>query len=244
MPKHDQKTAFFRVIAIIPAFNEQKNIAQVIRGIQTHAPFAQPLVVDDGSKDGTADSARRAGARVIRLPFNLGYGAALQTGFKFALANGYDYAVQIDGDGQHDPQSLPILLKPVQKGEADVVLGSRFLGEGAYSMPALRYAGVMVFRVLVSLLIRKKITDPTSGFQALNRAAMERFYASPHYPADFPDADVIIMLHRAGLRVLEAPVIMHPNPDGRSMHKGMTPVYYVFKMFLSIFLALIRKNPF
>ena len=123
-------------------------------------------------------------------------------------------------------------------------MGSRFLGDRGYTMPGLRYAGVMVFRGLVSLFAGKKITDPTSGYQALNRAAMERFYASPHYPADFPDADVIIMLHRAGLRVMEVPVIMHPNPDNRSMHKGMRPVYYVFKMFLSIFLAMIRKNPF
>ncbi|MBI9075442.1 MAG: glycosyltransferase family 2 protein [Desulfatibacillum sp.] len=241
---HDEKSKAPRVIAIIPAYNEQNNIAGVVQGIVAASPRVQPLVIDDGSTDNTAEAASHAGAKVIRLPFNLGYGAALQAGFKYALSHGFDYAVQIDGDGQHDPLSLSTLMKPVLDDQADVALGSRFLGERAYSMPWLRYAGVMIFRVLVSAILGKKITDPTSGFQALNRSAMEKFYASPHYPADFPDADVIIMLHRAGLRVVEAPVIMHPNPDNRSMHKGMAPVYYVFKMFLSIFLAVIRKNPF
>lgn len=232
-----------RVIAIIPALNEEKNIARVIESITKAWPGAFPLVINDGSTDQTARKAGQAGATVIDLPFNMGYGAALQTGFKYALAHGFDYAVQIDGDGQHDASSIPGLLDPVIKGGVDVSLGSRFLGD-SYPVPMLRKSGIVVFRLLVSAVTGRKITDPTSGFQALNRAAMSRFYASPHYPSDFPDADVIIMLHRAGLKVEETPVIMHPNPDGRSMHKGMTPVYYVLKMFLSIFLALLRKNPF
>ncbi len=169
----EEKSTFPRVIAIIPALNEENNIARVVEGIQTHAPMAEVLVVNDGSTDATASIAANAGARVISLPFSVGYGAALQTGYKYALSRGYDYAVQIDGDGQHDPQSLPDLLEPVVQEKADVALGSRFLNRGAYSMPLKRLAGVVVFRILLSLIIRRKITDPTSGYQALNRVAME-----------------------------------------------------------------------
>ncbi len=232
-----------RVIAIIPALNEENNIVKVISDIGSSSPFVHILVVNDGSTDKTAARAIEAGATVLNLPFNMGYGAALQTGFKYAIRNNYDYAVQIDGDCQHDASCLPDLLRPLMEGVADVALGSRFLGT-SYRIPVFRKAGILIFRILVSAIVGKRITDPTSGFQALNKAALSRLYASVHYPSDFPDADVIIMLHRAGLRLVETPVTMHPNPDNRSMHKGMRPVYYMCKMFLSIFLAIIRKNPF
>ena len=182
-----------------------------------------------------------AGALVINLSSNLGYGAALQTGFKFALDKGYEFAVQMDADGQHDPLSIEALISPVLKDEVDVVIGSRFLDKGNYKAPFVRRMGMYFFGIITSVLTGRRITDPTSGFQALNKKVME-FYASDAYPVDYPDADVIIMLHRQGFRFKEVPVIMH-NAAKRSMHGGiLKPMYYIFKMMLSIFVTLLRKE--
>jgi len=225
---------------IIPAYNEAGRIATTIAGIRKFGN-ADIVVVDDGSNDDTASEARAAGARVIELPFNLGYGAALQTGFKYALDKGYEFAVQMDADGQHDPLSIEALISPVLKDEVDVVIGSRFLDKGNYKAPFVRRMGMYFFGIITSVVTGRRITDPTSGFQALNKKVME-FYASDAYPADYPDADVIIMLHRQGFRFKEVPVIMH-NAAKRSMHGGiLKPLYYIFKMMLSIFVTLLRKE--
>lgn len=229
-----------KAIIIIPAYNEEKNIAGVINGIKNVILDVDILVVNDGGKDRTEEIARELGARVISLPYNMGYGAALQTGFKYALKKGYEYAVQIDADGQHDPKDIPKLLDVVLSGKADVVIGSRFLNGGKYKAPAVRRLGMLFFARLTSLIIGEKITDPTSGYQAINKNGLQ-FYAGDYYPVDFPDADVIIMLHRAGLKIKEIPVIMYPSVQGKSMHSGLKPVYYIFKMFLSIFVTLLRK---
>jgi len=225
---------------IIPAYNEAGRIATSIAGIRKFGN-ADVVVVDDGSNDSTAGEAKAAGARVIELPFNLGYGAALQTGFKYALDKGYEFAVQMDADGQHDPLSMEALISPVLKDEVDVVIGSRFLDKGNYKAPFVRRMGMYFFGIITSVVTGRRITDPTSGFQALNKKVME-FYASDAYPADYPDADVIIMLHRQGFRFKEVPVIMH-NAAKRSMHGGiLKPLYYIFKMMLSIFVTLLRKE--
>ena len=225
---------------IIPAYNEAGRIATSIAGIRKFGN-ADVVVVDDGSDDDTAGEAKAAGARVIELPFNLGYGAALQTGFKYALDKGYEFAVQMDADGQHDPLSIEALISPVLKDEVDVVIGSRFLDKGNYKAPFVRRMGMYFFGIITSVVTGRRITDPTSGFQALNKKVME-FYASDAYPADYPDADVIIMLHRQGFRFKEVPVIMH-NAAKRSMHGGiLKPLYYIFKMMLSIFVTLLRKE--
>ncbi|OGW42630.1 MAG: glycosyl transferase family 2 [Nitrospirae bacterium RBG_16_43_11] len=234
----------FDTIIVIPAFNEEANIASLIDNIRTSAPEVDILVVDDGSADRTSRIAAKAGAVVVRLPFNLGYGAALQTGFKYALMKRYRYVIQMDADGQHDPDSIGLLLKEIGKGDIDVVIGSRFLSSVVqYKIPLLRKAGISLFSRIVSFIIHQKITDPTSGFQALNRDAV-RFHASPYYPTDYPDADTIIMLHRAGLRIRESPVRMYPSVSGKTMHSGLKPVYYMFKMFLSMFVTLLRKSKF
>ncbi|MGA2192197.1 MAG: glycosyltransferase family 2 protein [Nitrospirota bacterium] len=228
-------------LIIIPAYNEGGGIGRLIKDIRLKVPGVDIVVVDDGSSDDTALQASSAGAKVIRLPVNLGYGGALQTGFKYVLANGYRYAVQIDADGQHEPSSIPALLEPVKKGEADVAMGSRFMGEGSYKASFARGIGMWLFGGIASALIGRKVTDATTGFQALGPNVI-RFYASENYPVDFPDADVLIMLHRAGLKSIEVPVVMYPRTDGRSMHSGLKPLYYVFKMFLSIFVTLLRKT--
>ena len=194
-----------------------------------------------GSADRTVMEARLAGAEVLVLSFNLGYGAALQTGYKYALRHEYKYAVQMDADGQHDPSFVMLLLKEVQNDSVDVVIGSRFLGEGAYMPSPLKKIGIAYFRILASLITGRKITDPTSGFQALNRKAM-LFYASGSYPVDFPDTDVLIMLYKRGLRFKEIPVRMNHSTKGKTMHSGFMPIYYLFKMMLSIFVTLLRKD--
>jgi len=225
---------------IIPAYNEAGRIATSIAGIRKFGN-ADVVVVDDGSNDDTAGEAKAAGARVIELPFNLGYGAALQTGFKYAIDKGYEFAVQMDADGQHDPLSMEALISPVLRDEIDVVIGSRFLDKGNYKAPFVRRMGMYFFGIITSVVTGRRITDPTSGFQDLNKKVME-FYASDAYPADYPDADVIIMLHRQGFRFKEVPVIMH-NAAKRSMHGGiLKPLYYIFKMMLSIFVTLLRKE--
>jgi glycosyltransferase involved in cell wall biosynthesis len=234
-------------LIVVPAYNEEPRIAGVIRGIGQHIPYADILIVDDGSTDLTREVALRAGAKVISHPFNLGYGAALQTGYQYALNRGYGGLIQMDGDGQHDPSSISDLLTIIQKGEADVAIGSRFLepkgmgpGHCPYRAPLMRRLGMRLFGTITSLIIRQRVTDPTSGYQAMNRRVVE-WVSGDRFPYDYPDADVIIMLHRAGFRIREVPVRMFENPGKKSMHGGWKPLYYVFKMFLSILVTLMRE---
>ncbi len=227
-------------VIIIPAYNEEGRISTTINGIRSHSD-CEIIIVNDGSIDSTVREAREAGATVLTLPFNLGYGAALQTGYKYALRKGYKYAIQMDADGQHDPSFAMKLLKEVQNDSVDVAIGSRFMGEGDYRSSGLKKIGIAYFRGLASLIIGRRITDPTSGFQALNRKAM-LFYASGSYPVDFPDTDVLIMLHKRGLRFKEIPVRMNASTKPKTMHSGFVPVYYLFKMMLSIFVTLLRRD--
>lgn len=229
------------ILVIVPAFNESAQIAAVIAGIRAAVPGADVAVIDDGSADDTSLTARAAGAKVLRHPFNLGYGVAIQTGYKFALAGGYDFLVQIDGDGQHDPAGIPQLLAPLRAGTCDFVLGSRFLGEVGYRPPLSRRLGMAFFRWIVVSVIRQPVTDCTSGFQAFNRKVMG-FFSQDIFPCDYPDADVLIGLHLAGFRISEVPVRMSAGTAGKSMHSGIKPVYYVFKMLLSIAVTLLRSH--
>jgi glycosyltransferase involved in cell wall biosynthesis len=235
------------VLLIIPAYNEGGRIGTVVKGIREAAPFLDVLVVDDGSRDETRPRALEAGARVVSHPFNLGYGAALQTGYKYALKAGCEAIVQMDGDGQHDPIFAGDLLEVIRRGEADVVIGSRFLGpaetkagEVLYEATLMRRLGMGLFRTITSLIIGQRITDSTSGYQAMNRDVL-KWVSTDKFPFDYPDADVIIMLHRAGFRVREVPVRMFQNQEKKSMHSGWKPLYYVFKMLLSILVTLMRR---
>jgi glycosyltransferase involved in cell wall biosynthesis len=230
-----------KILIVIPAFNEEEKIQAVIQGVREEVPEAAVLVVSDGSWDQTEARARSAGAKVLSHPFNMGYGVALQTGYKYAWKYGFGWVLQMDGDGQHDPRYLLILLREVKEGGADVVIGSRFLGEGGYRAAWGRRMGIYLFRFVASRLCGQRITDPTSGYQALSRRAVE-FCTRDSFPGDYPDADVLVLMHRAGLRLREVPVRMHPNVQGRSMHSGLKPLYYIYKMFLSITLNLMRQE--
>lgn len=233
------------VLVLIPAFNEEQSLPAVVPGVRQVLPEATVLVVDDGSWDRTSDVARRLGARVVRHPVNLGYGAALQTGYRFALLHGYSCVLQMDADGQHEPSCLRDLLRALEEDDHDLVLGSRFLeGSARYGIPWARRVGMVVFSAISGAVLGRRISDPTTGFQAL-RAPVVRFYAEgAFFPPDFPDADVLIRTGRAGFRVGEIPVTMHAG-EGPSMHGGLRPVYYVCKMLLSILIVLTvpRSGP-
>jgi len=229
-----------QTLIVIPAFNEAAHIGQVVRRARETAPFADVLVVDDGSSDRTARMARQAGARTLSLLQNMGYGVALQTGYKYALRNGYQRLVQMDADGQHDPSGIPVLLAKLAGG-ADIVVGSRVTGACNYRMAKVRRLGMRLFALIGTLLMRQRVTDPTSGFIAMNRKTL-RAVCSERFPGDYPDVDVLLMLHFAGLRVAEAPVAMNAALSGKSMHDGvLKPLYYVFKMTLSIVVTCLRK---
>lgn len=228
-------------VVIIPAYNEAASIAEVIHGVRRQLPDATLLVVDDCSPDRTAEIAREAGAAVCRLPVNLGDGAARQTGFKYAARLNADWVVQLDGDGQHCAESIPDLLAPILAGEVDLAIGSRFLGVGDYRAQATRRLGMRLFGAIASWATGRTITDPTSGFRAMNRRAYS-FFCGTAYPQQYPDADVLIAAYRAGLRLIEVPVLMHQSHTGQTIHAGFRPLYYVYKMALSIFVTMLRGD--
>lgn len=227
------------VLVVMPAYNESKRLGSVIPVVRAATRF-DILVIDDGSVDDTAAVARAAGAGVARHAVNLGYGAALQTGYRYALLHGYDAVVQMDADGQHDPTCVGDLAAALDK--ADVVVGSRFLAPGSYRPPLSRRVGMKLFGTIGTLLSGVRLTDPTSGFQAISREAL-RFYLHERYPADYPDADVLAMVARSGLRLTEIPVRMFASADGKSMHGGFwKPLYYVVRMSLALALVPLRSE--
>lgn len=228
-----------RRVVLIPAYNEGSRLDGVLRKVREAAPGFDVIVVDDGSHDATGDVASAAGARVLRHPFNLGYGAALQTGYKYALRCGTEYLVQMDADGQHDPSDIQTLIDPVVDGSLDLVVGSRFLGVGDYHMSAVRNVGRALFQSIVRFF-GLRITDPTSGFQAMNRSVIE-LYIDDAFPTDYPDVDVLLIAHRRGLRVGERPVRMTASVRASTLHSGWTSFYYVYKMMLSVWAASARS---
>ncbi len=230
----------FRVLVIVPAHNEQESLGDTLDRIRAELTGLDILVINDCSTDRTSEVARAHGARVVELPWNLGYGGAVQTGFKYAVAHQYDAVIQMDADGQHDPASARSLLDPVLQQEADVVIGSRFLGRADYPIGAVRRLGMTLFGHIATAVTHQRFSDPTSGFQALHRRAVE-FFARDNYPSDFPDADTLILLSLAGFRVREVPVVMRARTAGSSMHSNLRAGYYVAKMLLSIWMVLLRR---
>ena len=220
-------------VVIIPALNEEGTIGGVVETLRSAAPEVDVLVIDDGSSDGTARVAAAHGARILSHPFNLGYGSALQTGYKYAAASRYAFLVQMDADGQHDARDVRRLLAPLRSGVADVALGSRFSGGGNFHMGRVRRFGRACLQRLLHLCGGPRVADPTSGFQAYTRSVFG-FCTGEFYPTDFPDVDVLLTLHRHGFRIVEVPVTMAPNPPSRiPMHSGLHVLYYSYKMLLA-----------
>jgi glycosyltransferase involved in cell wall biosynthesis len=232
--------AALKRIAIVPAHNEEGSVGRVIDEIREFDPDFDIVVIDDGSADRTAAVADAAGARVVRLPFNLGIGGAVQTGFRYALEHGFQLAVRLDGDGQHDPAELPALLEPVLADRADIAVGSRFAGSGEYRPPVVRRLGIGLFSRLVSFLVRQRVTDTTSGFQAVNRRAIRLFAAD--YPHEYPEVEAIVMVHRHRLRLEEVPVRMRERAAGSSSITAVRSVYYMAKVTLALFIGLFRRH--
>jgi glycosyltransferase involved in cell wall biosynthesis len=231
-----------RKLAIVPAFNEEAMVGRVVRDIARHAPGFDVLVVDDGSTDATASVAEREGAAILRMPFNLGIGGAMQAGYKYALHNDYDVAVQVDGDGQHKPEYLPQMLEALHtSGEGDMVYGTRFRGDPGYKVPWGRRLGNLIFGVLLSAIVRQKITDPTSGFRMINRRGIELF--ARDYPHDYPEVEAILMLNAHALRIHEVDVRMNARGFGKSSIDYPRSAYYMVKVLLAIFVGLLRRRP-
>jgi glycosyltransferase involved in cell wall biosynthesis len=231
-------------LAVVPAYNESATIVGVVRALREHAPHVDVLVLDDGSTDETSELAEAAGARVVRLPFNLGIGGAVQAGFVYALERGYDRMVQVDGDGQHDARELA-QLEAVMDAEpsVDVVCGSRFLRPDLkYPAPLSRRTGIHIFAFLLSRLVRQPVSDPTSGFRLYNRRAINLF--ARDYPHDYPEVEAVLMLHHHRLTMREVPVQMFERGGGRSSIQGSgKSAYYMIKVLLAIGVGLARRRP-
>jgi hypothetical protein len=222
-------------LLIIPAYNESARLGPVLERVFEAHLDAEILVVDDGSIDGTAAVAEGMRVTVVRHPFNLGYGASLQTGYKYALQVGATLVMQMDADGQHDPNELRKLTGPILAGECDIVVGSRFLEKTDYSMGLMRSLGRRLFRT-VGRIAGLRISDPTSGLQAMNRRTLE-VYRSDFFPTDYPDVDVLLAATRNGLRVAERSVQMSESTRASTLHGGLRSIYYVYKMLLSAWSA-------
>ncbi|MGZ4320296.1 MAG: glycosyltransferase family 2 protein [Gaiellaceae bacterium] len=228
-----------RGIAIVPAYNEALNIGRVVDELRVFDPELAVVVISDGSSDRTAEVAAEHGAHVIRLPFNLGIGGAVQTGFRYAWENGYQLAVRCDGDGQHNPAELPKVLAPVLAGEADICVGSRFTSAEGYRSSVTRRIGIRLLALVVSAIARQRVTDTTSGFQALNRRALALFAGD--YPHDYPEVEGMVMTIRHRLRLQEVPVTMREREHGSSSITALRSIYYMVKVFTALFVGLFRR---
>ncbi|WP_042462530.1 glycosyltransferase family 2 protein [Neobacillus dielmonensis] len=230
-----------KVLAIVPAFNEEEGLLRVadqFKGIKD----VDILVINDCSKDATPIVARELGFEVIDLPCNLGIGGAVQAGYKYALIHGYDIAIQVDGDGQHDPAYITDLIEPIKAGRADMVIGSRYLRKEGFQSTLLRRVGINYFSNLIQFLHKKRITDPTSGFRACNRKVIDIF--SSRYPNDYPEPESIVYLLRNNYRIEEVPVIMKERFGGESSIRSFKSIYYMIKVTLAIIIDNMRKIRF
>jgi glycosyltransferase involved in cell wall biosynthesis len=231
-----------RKLAVVPAYNEAASVGDVVRNLHANAAEYDVVVVDDGSTDATARIADDAGACVLRLPFNLGIGGAVQAGFKFALDNGYDFAVQVDGDGQHDPAEIDKLEETMRARKVDMVCGSRFLtDDNKYPAPVSRRTGIHLFAFLLSRIVGQRVSDPTSGFRLINRRGISVF--ARDYPHDYPEVEAVLMVHWHRLRMCEVPVRMYTRHGGQSSIGGSgKSAYYMLKVLLAIFVGLFRRR--
>ena len=229
-------------LLIIPALNEEKSIEQVIVELKKFNYPIDIILVSDGSTDRTVKKAKEAGLEVIALPYNLGYGAALQTGFKYACARGYERVIQFDADGQHDPSDISKLLDIMDGENVDIVVGSRFLGKGDFRTGFMKRTAIILFRWIIFMATKVRITDPSSGLQGLRREVFKYYAMMGNFPYDYPDADILIGMILRGFKVKEFPANIRVRSQGVSMHSGLRPAYYIFKMLISILVIIIRSK--
>jgi glycosyltransferase involved in cell wall biosynthesis len=228
-----------KVLVIVPAFNEQANLPLLVSKLRRVEPKLDILIINDRSLDETALICNELDVNTIHLPCNLGIGGAVQTGYKYAQLHGYEYAVQVDGDGQHDPAYIGAILQPLMDNEADLVIGSRYITKEGFQSSSIRRIGIQYFSMLIELLIRQKITDPTSGFRASNAKVIDLF--ARFYPADYPEPESIVFIRRNKLIIQEVPVIMHQRLGGMTSIKSFRTIYYMIKVSLAIFIDRLRR---
>ena len=226
------------LLVIIPAYNEEASVGGVVRAVRRALPGVPVVVIDDGSADGTSQAARDAGAELLRLPHHLGLGGAVQTGYRFAFEHGYQWVARVDSDGQHDPADIPRLLQKLRDGDFDMVTGSRYLEPNGYPAQWLRRFGGRLFSLVLYPILGKRITDPTSGFAAVNRRALEVFSRS--FPLEYPEIEALVVLQRKALRFCEAPVKMFPRRAGRSSIGSLPAVYYMFRVLLGVLANVLK----
>ena len=228
-----------KILVVIPAYNEEASIGSVIDEVRENLPEAEIAVVNDGSLDATSSMARSKGATVLELPYNLGIGGAVQTGCRYAVQEGYEFVVRLDGDGQHSPREIAKILRPLLEGEADIVIGSRFLSQEGYKSTLVRRMGIKFFSLLIFLICRGKIKDPTSGFNGMNRKGID-FIASK-YSSDYPEVEALIVARRRGLRIKEVPVLMNKREQGKSSINYVEAFYYMIKVSISTLMGYVKR---
>jgi glycosyltransferase involved in cell wall biosynthesis len=229
------------LLILVPAYNEEGAVADVVDAVRNVLPETPILVVDDGSKDATAAVAERAGAEVLRLPHHLGLGGAVQTGYRFAFEHGFRRVVRVDGDGQHNAADIPNLLKALDAGAYDLVTGSRFLGSQRYPVQPMRRFGGLIFSWILRPILGQRISDPTSGFIAVNERALEVFSRS--FPLEYPEIEALVVLKRKAFRFHEVPATMYPRRAGRSSIGSWKAIYYMVRVLLGVFVNVIKYEP-
>lgn len=227
------------ILIIIPALNEEATLRDVVLGIRKSLPQADILVVNDGSTDATETISRSEGVTLLNHPYNMGIGATMQTGFLYALKTGYDLVVQIDGDGQHNPESLPSLIQPILEKKCNLVIGSRYLSEDGFKSTLPRQLGIKFFTCLFRIFTGKKVTDPTSGFRAMDRKILELF--SEEYPSDYPEVEALVTAYKQGLTFREVKTTMRHRQGGTSSIGLLSALYYMVKVSLSISISMFRR---
>jgi glycosyltransferase involved in cell wall biosynthesis len=228
-----------RVLAIVPAFNEQGSIEKVVNNLYLNNPTIDVVVVNDCSTDKTEEEVRKTKANLLSLPLNLGIGGAMQTGYIYAEENGYDFAVQVDGDGQHDTTEIKKLLETAVTQKADLVIGSRFIKGGSYTQKFLRNLGITIFRFITQFLLGRKIYDATSGFRLVNRQIIQEY--AEYYPTDYPEPEVLVLLNKKGYKIVEVPVKMLKRETGKSFVTPLKATYYMIKVVMSMIIMQMRK---
>jgi glycosyltransferase involved in cell wall biosynthesis len=234
---------FMKILVIIPAYNEQENIAQLLtklKLVKIQGCRIDAVVINDKSTDSTSQICKDFGVNTIDLPCNLGIGGAVQTGYKYAFQNKYDIAVQMDGDGQHNPEYLSVLITPLLEGKTDMVIGSRYIENQGFQSTFMRRVGIRYFSRLIKFLTSQNFTDPTSGFRACNTKVISLF--ARRYPQDYPEPESIVFLKRNKFLIEEVPVVMQERKGGVSSISRVKSVYYMVKVSLAIAIDVLRKQ--
>jgi len=227
-----------RLLVLIPAFNEEGAVGGVVAEVRSAVPGTPILVVDDCSLDATRSRAETAGAQVLALPHHLGLGGCVQAGYRLAYELGYDYVIRVDGDGQHDPRDIPTVLAALEKGDCEMVIGSRFVDDNGEHTNALRATGIMFFRAVLRPILGRPVHDPTSGYVGVNRTALELFSAT--FPLEYPEIEALVVLQRKRFRFVEVPCRFRPRRTGRSTITVVKSLYYMIYVLLGVFVNVLK----